>query len=156
MIPYVIRSIYYAHFHALLRYGVVFWGEDNESNTIFKLQKWVIRIISGVGKHTSCRQIFNDYNILTVACLYILEIVYYIKKYKDLLEQNVQFHKYNTRRKLDLHIQFCNTDFFRRSVVSRGIRLYNKVPDHIKILEKNKLFKRVEILSATTCILFGE
>jgi hypothetical protein len=85
---------------------------------------------------------FKDYNILTVACLYILEIVCYIKKYKDSLKQNVQFHNYNAQRKFDLHVQFCNMDFCRRSVVNMGIRLYNKVPDHIKKLEKNKLFKR--------------
>jgi hypothetical protein len=67
--------------------------------------------------------IFKDYNILPVACLYILEIKCYIKKYKDSLEQNVQFHNYNMQRKLDLHVQFCNMDLFRRSVVNMGIRL---------------------------------
>jgi hypothetical protein len=101
----MIRCIYYAHFHALLRYGITFWGGDNHSNNIFKLQKKVIQIISDVSNHTSCRQIFKDYNILTVTCLYILEIACHIKKYKDSLEQNVQFHNYNMRRKLDLRVQ---------------------------------------------------
>jgi hypothetical protein len=106
MSPYAIRRTYYAHFHAFLRYGIIFWGGDNDSNNIFKLQRRVILIISGVSKHTSCRQIFKDYNILTVTCLYILEIVCNTKKYKDSLEQNVQFRNYNTQRKLDLHVQF--------------------------------------------------
>jgi hypothetical protein len=35
----MIRCIYYAHFHALLRYGIIFGGGDNDSNNIFKLQK---------------------------------------------------------------------------------------------------------------------
>jgi hypothetical protein len=39
MSPYIVRCIYYAHFHALLRYGIIFLGEDNDSNNIFKLQK---------------------------------------------------------------------------------------------------------------------
>jgi hypothetical protein len=69
----------------------------------------------------SCRQIFKNYNILSVACLYILEIVCYVKKYKDSLEQNVQFRNYDMQRKLDLHVQFYNTDIFRRSVVNMGI-----------------------------------
>jgi hypothetical protein len=51
--------------------------------TYLNCKKRVIRIISGVSKYTSCRQIFKDYNILTAACLYILETVCYIKKYKD-------------------------------------------------------------------------
>jgi hypothetical protein len=66
----------------------------------------------------------------------------YIKKYKDSLEQNVQFHNYNTQRKLHLHVQFCNMDLFKKSVVNMRIRLYNKVPDHIKDLENYKFFKK--------------
>jgi hypothetical protein len=72
--------------------------------------------MSGISKYTSCRQIFKDYSILTVACLHILDTVYYIRKHKQFLEQNAQIHKYDTRRKLDLHVHFCNTDLFRKSV----------------------------------------
>lgn len=39
MSPRMIRSIYYANCQALLTYGIIFWGVDNGSNTIFKLQK---------------------------------------------------------------------------------------------------------------------
>jgi hypothetical protein len=74
--------------------------------TFLNCKKRVIRIISGVSKHTSCRQVFKDYNILSVTCLYILKIVCYIKKHKDSLEQSEQFHNYNMRRKLGLHVQF--------------------------------------------------
>jgi hypothetical protein len=63
------------------------------------------------------------------------------KKYKSSLEQNVHIHSYNTRRKLDLHIQFCNTVLFRGSVLNMGIRLYNKVPDHLNN-DNFKTFRR--------------
>jgi hypothetical protein len=88
----MIRSIYYPNYHALLRYDIISLGLDNISNNIFKMQKRDIWINSCVSKHTSCRQIFKDGNILTVASLYILEVVCYIKKYKDSLEQNVHSH----------------------------------------------------------------
>jgi hypothetical protein len=144
MSPYMIRCIYYAHFHSLVRSGIIFWGGDIENNKIFKLQKRVNRIISGTSRQTSCRQIFKDYNMLTVTCLYILEIVCFIKKYKGSLEQNVTFHNYNTRKKMDLHVQYCSKDLFKKSVVNMGIKLYNKVPDNIKDLENcNKFKKRV-------------
>jgi hypothetical protein len=56
--------------------------------------KRVTRIISGISKYTrtSRRQIFNDYNVFTVACLCILGVVFYIKVYKDSLLGNVQIH----------------------------------------------------------------
>jgi hypothetical protein len=37
--PLVIRSIYFAYCHAYLEYGLVFWGGDSKSKTIFKIQK---------------------------------------------------------------------------------------------------------------------
>jgi hypothetical protein len=59
-------------------------------------KKTVIAIINGVSNYTSCRPTFKDYNILTVASLYVIEVVCYIKKYNDSLEHNVQIHNYNT------------------------------------------------------------
>jgi hypothetical protein len=91
-------------------------------------------MISGVNKHTSCRQVFKDYNILIVVSLHVLDAICYIKKYKDSLEQNVHIHNYNMQRKLDLQVQFCSKVLFRKNVVCVGIRLYNK--------ENFKPFKR--------------
>jgi hypothetical protein len=44
-IPLVIRSVYFAHCHAYLKYALVFWGGNPKVKTIFKLQKRVVRII---------------------------------------------------------------------------------------------------------------
>jgi hypothetical protein len=55
----MIRNIYYSNFHSCLMYGIILWGGDNESKTIFKLQKKALRIISDVSNRTSCRQIFK-------------------------------------------------------------------------------------------------
>jgi len=52
----------------------------------------VTLIFSGISKHTSRRQIFKDYSVFTVACLYMLGVVCYIKGYKDSLLVNVQIH----------------------------------------------------------------
>jgi hypothetical protein len=101
-----------------------------------------IQIISGVNKHTFCRQVFKDYNILIVVSLHILDVICYIKKYKDSLEQNVHIHNYNTQRKLDLQVQFCSIVLFRKSAVCVEIRLCSKVPDRIKKWKTSNLLKR--------------
>ena len=59
----------------------------------------------GVSSRTSCRQLFKELNILTLASLYILEVTCFISKYCQSLEQNSKFHKYNTRRKMDIHVK---------------------------------------------------
>jgi hypothetical protein len=142
MSPYMIRKIYYSNFHSCLRYGIILWGGDNESKTIFKLQKKALQIISGVSNRTSCRQIFKEYNILTLPSLYILEVICFIKKYKDSMVTNKDIHDHNTRGKLNLHVKHCNTDLFKKSVMNSGISLYNKVPVQIKLRENVNLFKK--------------
>jgi hypothetical protein len=75
-----------------------------------------------------------------VPCLYISEIVCYIKINIDLLEINTEIHDHNTRQNSDFHNQFCRTSFFKNSVVNIGIKLYNKLPNHMKKIEKNETF----------------
>jgi hypothetical protein len=55
MSPYMIKNIYYANFQSCLRCGIILCGGDNESNNIFKLQKKVLQIISGVSNRSTCR-----------------------------------------------------------------------------------------------------
>jgi hypothetical protein len=43
---------------------------------------------------------------------------------------------------MDLHVQYCRKDLFKKSVVNTGIKLYNKVPDNIKHLENCNRFKK--------------
>jgi hypothetical protein len=78
----------------------------------------------------SCRHIFKDYNILTVASLYTLTVMLH-EKAQRLAAAKCAYSLIITREeKLDLHIQFCNTVLFKKRVVNMGIRLYKKVSNH--------------------------
>ena len=68
--PYVLRTMYCACFHVHLRYGLTLWGGDPESIKIFRLQKKVLRLIGGTGRHASCRNLFKNLNILPLPCQY--------------------------------------------------------------------------------------
>jgi hypothetical protein len=52
-------------------------------------------------------------------------------KYFDILN-------YNPQRKLNFHVQHCNTALFKRSVINVGISLYSKVPEQLKLKENFK------------------
>jgi hypothetical protein len=58
------------------------------------------------------------------------------------LKQNLIIHGHNTRRKLDLHIYFCNTVLFQRSVINMGIKLFNNLPDNKKNLITSNFQKK--------------
>jgi hypothetical protein len=50
-----IKSAYFAHFHSLINYGFIFWGNSTTANRVFLLQKRVIRITTGVDLRCSCK-----------------------------------------------------------------------------------------------------
>jgi len=108
----MIWSTYFAYFQSRLRYGIMFWGGDGKSIKIFRLQKKVIWLITGVHKCESCRPIFRKYQILTLASLYIFEMLCFLKKHQGNVKQNLEIHGHNMRKKHDLH----TTLFFIRRV----------------------------------------
>ena len=76
----MIWNTYFAYFQSRLRYGIMFWGGDGKSIKIFRLQKKVIRLIAGAHKCESRRPIFKKFQILTLASLYIFEMLCFLKK----------------------------------------------------------------------------
>jgi len=43
-----LKLIYYLHFHSILSYGIIFWGNTPYSNVIFKMQKQIISIMTAI------------------------------------------------------------------------------------------------------------
>ena len=37
-----LKSIYFAYFHSVIKYGIIFWGNSSNSKKLFTLQKEVI------------------------------------------------------------------------------------------------------------------
>jgi hypothetical protein len=70
--------VYYAYFHSIIRYGIIFWGNSSYAIHVFYLQKWMIRIIPGIGNRTSCKQSFIGLKILTLSLLYIYSLLYFV------------------------------------------------------------------------------
>jgi hypothetical protein len=44
----MLKSMYFAYFHSLMKYGVLFWGNSSDSKKVFTLQKKTVRIMVGV------------------------------------------------------------------------------------------------------------
>jgi hypothetical protein len=133
LIPNMIQNIYFTKFQSLLQFGILFWGGLN--TRILRIQKRVIRSMVGVSSRTCCRELFKEMNILTLASLYILEVICFIRKYRQSVELNSNVHSYNTRRKMDIHIQSYITEIYKKkSVINMGTKVYNKLPGYIKKL----------------------
>jgi hypothetical protein len=79
--------------------------------------------------------------IILFLCIYINEMVCWIKYYWGKLEFNSDVHDYNTRHKIDLHPLICRTNLTKNNGLYMGITLYNKLQEQLKKLEPKYRFK---------------
>jgi hypothetical protein len=57
---HMLKTIYYSHFHTIISYGLMFWGNSAHNARVFRKQKKIIRIMAGSRSRDSCRKLFND------------------------------------------------------------------------------------------------
>jgi hypothetical protein len=129
--PYVshqtLKAIYYAYFHAIMSYGVTFWGQSPDSLKVFLLQKRVIRTMIGCGRRDSCRRLFVELGILVLPSQYIFCLLFVVKNRK-LFSSNKDLHLINTRQQLNFHQPSANLKKYQLGVYYLGIELCNTHP----------------------------
>jgi hypothetical protein len=71
-----------------------------------------------------------------------MKIVYYIKLNISRFEENSDRDDYNAQQRSDLQPMYYRIDIFKQSENNMGIKLYNHLPSHLKILKNTQLFIR--------------
>jgi len=71
-----LKLVYYSYFHSILSYGIIFWGNTPHNNIIFKMQKKIVRIMTGIRNRDSCREYFIRLKILPLQSQYLLSLSY--------------------------------------------------------------------------------
>lgn len=140
---FIMRLIYYSLIESKLRYGIILWGSASDTALlrVFRLQKRAIRIMAGVNRRRSCREIFKSFRILTLSSLYILEMLLFYR-FKSLnFQTGSTIHGYNTRYR-DQHRQTSHRLELAASLPQNiGAKLFNRLPENIKILRTYQTFK---------------
>jgi hypothetical protein len=125
---YVIRSLkqvlsveslkmaYFSIFHSIMSCGIMFWAVSTYNKIVFKIQKRVIRIITNSSNKDSCRDLFKKLNILPLQSQYLLTLLMFVVKNKELFKMNSDVHNFNTRSSYDLHLPTANLTVFQKGV----------------------------------------
>jgi hypothetical protein len=120
----------YFYFHSIMTYGLIFWGSSYHSNTVFKLQKRIIRIILGIRDRESYREYFGKLKVLPLQSQYIYLLAVFVinnrlhfKKNSDILIHNI-----NTRNNLDLHYPQSHLSVYQKGVHYTEIKVFNRLP----------------------------
>jgi len=133
-----LRMAYFAYFHSVIRYGIIFWGNATNSCKVFKLQKMVIRIMSGAEPRAACRGLFRKLEMSSM--LFIIDN-------PDSFQTGLEIHGLHTRSKNQLFIQIANLTSVQKGITCSGIKIYISLPSNILNLRnyrkqlKNELYR---------------
>jgi hypothetical protein len=68
--------IYFSYVHSVMSYGIIFGGNSHHSDSIFKIKKRILRIITNTGRRDSCRQLYKQLQILPLPSRYIFALLF--------------------------------------------------------------------------------
>jgi hypothetical protein len=80
----ILKSIYFAYFHSLMKYGIILGGNLSDSKKIFTLQKKIVRITVGVKPRNSFRALFKRSQFLLLPCEYVFSLINFIINNQEL------------------------------------------------------------------------
>ncbi|KAI5632658.1 reverse transcriptase (RNA-dependent DNA polymerase) domain-containing protein [Phthorimaea operculella] len=135
-------TTYYAYAYSWLCYGVILWGNSTDVSDLFTRQKTLIRILANIKNTDSCKPYFAQYKILTLPCIYIMEICKFVRKYKDFFTRRSDLPTKYTFRNNRLMLPSSRLTLHSTSPYVMAIKVYNKLPKHLQTETKDKLFIR--------------
>jgi hypothetical protein len=138
-----LKTIYFSYFNTVMSCGLYLWGNSLHSLKIFGMQKGIIRIMIGCNSRVSCRNLFRKLEILPLASQYILSLMLFLVKNKNLFILNSGNGNRSTRQSRNFYEPLSNLTVYQKGVHCMGIRVYNNLPFHIKVesynLSKSKI-----------------
>jgi hypothetical protein len=133
-----LRMIYFAYFHSIMKYGIIFWGSHSDSKIVFRLQKKVIRIKTGSKSRIPCKPLFKVLEIMTLLSQYILSLMTSMIYNLEYFTFNLFVNSFNTRKKVKLYKPIPSSASFQRGVYYASTKIFNKLPVRIAQLVMDK------------------
>lgn len=133
---------YYAYAYAWLMYGIILWGNSTDAPDLFTLQKKLVRIMMNIKVTDSCKPYFQKLELLTLPCIYILEICKFVRNYPEYYAKRDNLNrKYEQRRnKNNLILPLSRMKLYSSSVYISSVKVYNKLPETLKSNNNTKNF----------------
>ncbi|KAJ2937550.1 hypothetical protein O0L34_g18634 [Tuta absoluta] len=122
-------TTYYGYFHSYLTYGIDLWGLAADRDMPFVLQKKAIRMMCRVPADEPAKQLFVRLRVLTVPCIYLLEVVKYVRTHMDDFPASLRF---SARRGNQLAPTRHRLEKTSKSLFVMGPKIFNKLPLYIR------------------------
>lgn len=139
-----LKTIYFAFIHSHISFGIILYGATSHENLnkLLVLQKQALRIMLGLKRTDSVKELFSRLGIFTVFGQYIFELILFVRKNLPKFKTLGSCHNYNTRNRKKITFMNHNLKFLEKKPSYAGIRYYNLLPEKIVNITDEKKFKR--------------
>jgi hypothetical protein len=90
--------------------------------------------MAAANRRASCRGLFKKFNILPLACEFLLSLLSLIVDNMEKFQTNSDIHSISTRYRYNLHVPGTNLSKYQKGVHYSGIKLFNKLQPNINSL----------------------
>lgn len=103
-----------------------------------------MRLMFNLKPLDTCRPLFRERRILTVACIFIFKCVIFVKNNVQMFEKLGDRNSYNTRFKSILSVPIHKTSFFEESPHYSCLSIYNRLPVEFQRMTGYRFRKEVK------------
>jgi hypothetical protein len=125
-----LKLVYFAYFHSIVSYGIIFWGNSTDSKKVFYIQNKFIIIMAGTKRRASYREFFKKFNTLPLASKFLLSLLSFVVYNLETFQTNSDIHNISTRYRYNLHVPNTNLSKYQKGVYYSGIKVFNNVSPH--------------------------
>jgi len=104
---------------------------------IVRMQKRIIRIMTSCKSRVSCRNLFRRLEILPLVTHYILSLMLFVVKNKNLFVLHSDNHTKSKRQCNNFYQPITDLTIYQRRVHYMGIKIFNSLPPYIKDISNN-------------------
>jgi hypothetical protein len=129
-----LRLIYLALIEPIISYGIIGRGGsyDNALSRLQTSQNTLIKIALNKNKTYHTKQLYEEFNVLNIKCLYLKSVVLFLKKYNVPLPV---YHNVYTRFAKDHYTTHCPSKTgTRKQYESVGTKILILIPKHLHTL----------------------
>lgn len=137
-----LTTLYYSFIYPYLSYCIEVWGKAAaiHLNSLFKLQKRVVKNIRSVPIRTESDPIFRQLGILRLSDIYRYQVITFMFKFikgmlpdmfDDMFTRNSSVIRRVTRQQHKLAIPRCRTTAFQKTLRFTGVQEWNEICDTV-------------------------
>ena len=127
-----LKQLYNSFIYPYLNYCIIVWGNTCQTHLLplIRLQKRIIRMISGVKKYDHTDPLFKNLHVLKFEEIYAYSLQFLLYKFhhgifSDFFTVNKAIHNHATRQTNLLHVHMTKSRLSSISVRRNGVRSFN-------------------------------